>query len=715
MLLRAANKRREMLARSVARYAPRLPDGHRTRTIEPATASRPKTRFLPILRPSVFLSVIAASLALGGGFVAGSNGATARSIELAIGDLEGPGFSAKAIRIELTGEGLSHARLRVGELAAHDRRWRDVAIVCAALRLERSVIACDDGRLEHPVALPIAFRHDVASGSTSLVVSPGGEERWTVEAPGGNPRRISARVTNAPAARLHLFAPDLGVKIGAGLVDGTLSAVIPDSGDMRVETEITLRAGAFADEAGLHAGEGLAGRFALRAQGRGEHWQWRAEEEWSQGEVFWSPVYSKAGFRLTAEGTIDAHTVEVTRATLIANGVGEVRASATIARGSGKVVRVQIETGELAVAPLYAGFLQPALAQTALGELRAEGRIRASLGWQEGKLTHATLDLEDVSVEDLRGRFALFGVFASLPWQADGRTEGRIGMSGAEIQRLPLGAVGTFLDIRPDEVRVDDFAIPVLSGLVSLNDLHLRRDADGIAWRVRGAISPVSLAEMLAHFGLPAMQGTLSGESPLVRYEKSTLTVDGALTMRIFDGAVNVTDLVIESPLGLAPRLRADLDARDLDLDLVTRAFSFGNITGRLDARIADLALSNWKPVRFDARLASSPGDYPRRISQTAVNNISALGGAGAAVAVQRSVLRFFESFGYSKLGIQCRLRDGVCRMGGIDDTPEGFVLVKGGGVPAINVLGYNRNVGWDELLTRLRRVIDSNVTPTIQ
>jgi hypothetical protein len=53
--------------------------------------------------------------------------------------------------------------------------------------------------------------------------------------------------------------------------------------------------------------------------------------------------------------------------------------------------------------------------------------------------------------------------------------------------------------------------------------------------------------------------------------------------------------------------------------------------------------------------------------------------------------------------------------MGGIEDTPQGFMIVKGGGVPAINVLGYNRDVGWDELLTRLRRVIDSNVTPTIQ
>lgn len=686
------------------------------RTASTLPASHPQLGITLQINPRItpLSASIAASLVLGVGLVAGADIASTHSIELTIGDLAGPGFTVKAIQVELSGTSLSQARLRVGELAALDRRWRDVVISCATFRLEQSVVACDDGRIESPVALPIAFRHDLASGDTRLVVSPGGEERWIVEASGGSPRRIVAHAEAASAARAQGFAPELPVKIGAGIFDGVLTVEIPDSGDLKIDGEIAFRDGAFADASGLHAGEGLAGRLALHAQGRGDNWRWRTEEEWSQGEVFWSPVYSKAGFRLTAEGTLDARTIEVTGALLSIEEVGEIRASATIDRQSQDVVRAQVETGDLAVTPLYTRFLQPALAQTALGELRTEGRMRASFRWQDAKPTQAKLELEDVSAEDLRGRFALFGVYADLPWQAGVRTEGRIGMSGAEVQRLPLGAVGTFLDIGTNDVRVDDFSIPVLSGLLTLGDLHLSRDKDGIAWRVRGAISPMPLAELLAHFGLPAMQGTLSGEIPLVRYERSTLTVDGALSIRIFDGAVKVTDLVVESPLGLAPRLSANLDARNLDLALVTRAYSFGSITGRLDARIADLVLSDWKPVQFDARLESSPGDFPRRISQTAVNNISSLGGASATAAIQRSALRFFESFGYSKIGISCKLRDDVCRMGGIEDTPQGFVLVKGGGVPAITVLGYNRDVGWDELLTRLRRVIDSNVTPTI-
>ena len=97
------------------------------------------------------------------------------------------------------------------------------------------------------------------------------------------------------------------------------------------------------------------------------------------------------------------------------------------------------------------------------------------------------------------------------------------------------------------------------------------------------------------------------------------------------------------------------------------------------------------------------------------MQNISALGGAGAAAAIQRSVLRFFEEFGYSKLGLSCVLREGICQMGGIEEDRSGYVIVKGGGIPAINILGYNRRVDWNQLVTRLARITESNVKPVVK
>jgi hypothetical protein len=201
----------------------------------------------------------------------------------------------------------------------------------------------------------------------------------------------------------------------------------------------------------------------------------------------------------------------------------------------------------------------------------------------------------------------------------------------------------------------------------------------------------------------------------MVRHIKSSLRVDGALSMKVFDGTIEAKNLVLLDMFSKAPRVQADVAMRNLDLNLVTRAYSFGNITGRIDARVAGLELVNWQPVKFDVHMMSSAGEYPRKISQAAVQNITALGGAGAAAAIQRSFLRFFEQFGYDKLGWGCKLQSGVCEMSGVEDGPQGYVIVKGGGIPAITVMGYNRHVNWQELLDRLKRVTQGNVKPIVE
>ena len=661
-----------------------------------------------MLRGAVATMVLATALA-------GSSAAVTRSIDVAIGALSAAGFAAKGVRLELDGEGLARATLRIGELQALARRWRDVTMTCPALRLEGSVVACDSARLEAASPYPIAFSYDLATGAAHVVVTPGAGERWSLEVKGGRARRAVLTLAAARLARLQDLVGELPVKVSAGTADGELHADISENAAVRIEGQATLREVAFADAAGSRAGEGIGGEIAVQARAERDAWHWHVDAAWRAGEIYWAPVYSKGGYRLVADGALTPGALEVEKAILSADDLGEMRASASWDRAGTRLVHARVETGELAAAPLYERFLKPVLGDSAFGELRTEGRLRASASWDGGRLAAGEVLLDDVSVEDTRGRFALFRVHAALPWRAGARSEGRIGMSGAELRRLPIGAVGAALTIGPDDVRAERLAIPVLSGLLTLSDLRIRNAPEGVAWQVHGELSPVPLDLLLAHLGLPAMQGTVSGEIPLLRYERSTLQVDGQLVIRVFDGIVSVTDLVIDQPLGLAPRLHAHLDARALDLERITRTFSFGYMTGRVDARVTDLVLSDWIPVQFDARLESSPGDFPKRISQAAVKSISALGGADATAALQRTFLRAFETFGYSKLGISCRLQNDVCRMGGIEDLPQGFVLVRGGGLPALTVVGYNREVGWIELVTRLKRVTDANVKPTIE
>ena len=74
--------------------------------------------------------------------------------------------------------------------------------------------------------------------------------------------------------------------------------------------------------------------------------------------------------------------------------------------------------------------------------------------------------------------------------------------------------------------------------------------------------------------------------------------------------------------------------------------------------------------------------------------------------------------------GLSCRLRNDTCQMDGIDTdftkasvnkSTAAYVIVKGSGVPAITVLGYNHSVSWRELIERLKRITEENTNPVIK
>jgi hypothetical protein len=167
--------------------------------------------------------------------------------------------------------------------------------------------------------------------------------------------------------------------------------------------------------------------------------------------------------------------------------------------------------------------------------------------------------------------------------------------------------------------------------------------------------------------------------------------------------------LRIDDPLGKAPKLYANLQMRDIDLGDLTRTFNFGAIEGKLEGDVKDLRLENWKPVYMDAIIQTADGKHLKKVSQRAVENITALGGEGTAAALQRTFLRFFKEFNYEKIGLSCQLRQDVCKMGGVESTPTGYIIVKGKGAPTVNVNGFTEYVSLSDLIARMKRITDSN------
>jgi hypothetical protein len=199
---------------------------------------------------------------------------------------------------------------------------------------------------------------------------------------------------------------------------------------------------------------------------------------------------------------------------------------------------------------------------------------------------------------------------------------------------------------------------------------------------------------------------------------EGVITLGTTLRAQVFDGEVTISDLRLEQPFGQWPRFYSSIALLNLDLDPITSAFSFGRITGRLSGNIDGLQLFNWTPIAFDARLFTPPDDRSRhRISQRAVENIGSIGGGGAGVtaALSSGFLRFFEDFNYDRLGLSCRLENEICVMDGVAPAANGnYYLVKGQGLPRIDVIGSSRRVDWTRLVQQLIAVTESG-GPVVQ
>ena len=247
---------------------------------------------------------------------------------------------------------------------------------------------------------------------------------------------------------------------------------------------------------------------------------------------------------------------------------------------------------------------------------------------------------------------------------------------------------------------------PVFDGAIAIDNFVMGNlGAPDMEVSFKGAVEPISMPLLAKAFGWPEFAGTIAASIPGVRLKDNVLTFDGNVESQVFGGRIVGSNIRLKDPLGNYPEFFADVRARDLDLELVTRTFEVGTITGKLEADVLGLELFGWTPTSFDARLETPKGDKSRhRISARAVSSLSNVGGGGGSVvqALQSGVLRFFDDYSYDKLGIRCRLVGDVCEMSGIEPAPNGYYIVKGAGLPRIDIVGNQGRVNWNGLMSSI-------------
>lgn len=644
--------------------------------------------------------------------------AAVSQLTLHIGEIQHDQIRARNAELQLPLGQTGPLTLRADSLQSGERQWRQVELRCAQVKVsDGGAIDCGAGILASTAGkLPLSFQLDPAAKRLHLDLLPEEKERWALAADWRDSRwQGKLQAEHGQMKRLSGWV-DLPVTLTRGLLQGQASFTGGAQGLNEVSGSFQLENAAFNDASGSRAAEGLTLGVDFSAKHGAERWDWRLDADWKAGELYWQPFYfAKGGHRLQAMGALGETQLAVTQADLALAGVGTAKVAGTLRRSDRSIESLDVEVRDLDTAGAYEQVLKPLLERTMLANLEMGGRADIIARWRDGSLSAFDVALREFDVEDKGGRFALYKVNARVPWALNKPTQAALHYDGGRVLKLPLGSADLAATLNGYALTAPLLRVPLLDGALTLQDVSAAFLQKKWHWHLGASLSPLSMEDFSHAVGWPAMQGKVAASIPLVTYSNGRLTTEGEMGMNVFDGSIVVRKLVLQDPLGLAPRLAADVQMRDLDLELLTKTFAFGAMTGKLDVDVNGLELSRWQPVNFDAAVRSSPGKYPKKISQRAVENISALGGAGAAAAIQRSFLRFFKEFNYAQIGLSCKLRNGVCQMDGIEPAQGGYVIVKGSGVPAITVLGYNRSVSWGELLTRLKRITQGGAAPIIK
>ncbi len=657
-------------------------------------------------------------------------GITARGIEVSwkLSDTPGP---AAVVRIE---------EIRLPQAGA----FRHVIIECARPIARDFIYRCDDARISagsqllgpQKIAASVSWNqrsHELTFHATGVNLANG---KLAVQG-SWSPHRWAATIDAsglALASVRKLLAAQLPPLPGWSIEGNVASIHARASGAQdvgRLEATVDIGNLAIGNADGSIATDQLAAKWRLQAVRLPKAWSIDAELSSSQGEAlagrwYWNftqqPLASSWRGAWRDDGVLVLDSSHWKLGTFLsAAAVGELAPAGT----------TLLRTLDLSLESLDAASLPPQtrdglLAGSPVAQLQGSGKLSGRVQIENDAPTLADLTLEGITLNDTSARLGVDGLSGKVRWHSlerrkqvlaeDGAdTRSELSWRAGQLYGVGIGAAALRFTTASSDWRLTEATrIPILDGALAVRVLQLRRIGDpAMSIRFDASIDPIGLAPLSKAFGWPEFAGTLSGRIPDLTLDAGVLTLGGALQAAVFNGNLTVKDLQLSDALGTRPRLTANVGFTRLDLAAITSAFSVGRITGRIDGRIEGLELVGWEPIAFDAHLYSTPGDRSRRrISQRAVQNISSIGGGGgAAAALQRSALRFFNEFNYAKLGISCRLQNDVCDMDGVEEHPPGYYLVKGWGLPRIDVIGNSRRVDWQRLVTTLKELPESKAS----
>ena len=700
-----------------------------------------------MIRPGLVVQMLAGCAMLG----AAASALAAGKVSLNVGQAEFAGLQVEELGLDwapgkvASGKvGVRAARIRgigsTGPLSA-------ISIECEALSISGDLMSCNSGHLSGTLGSlgdqnTIFSARTQADGRLDLhfdaVALAGGRARMDLRLHGAGWEFDSSFTEVDIAAMQKIAAPLIEFPEGftaAGRASGRVLATGHGDVLQSANAELAITTLNFADAAGALAGEAVAGdlRIKLVADRSGEY-STDGRLTLTGGQAYSDPVFLDFGaHRMSVDFSgllsADVSHFAAREFSLVHDGVAAVSGSATLDLfGETLLQEAKLAIADLDLATALPAYVQPYLTGTSLKDLEGLGHVRGEVDVAAGLPTRAALAVEEVTLDSQTGSVSVNGLGGTLNWFDDALHSELAGQidddsfrssmtwKSASLWGIEIGAVELPFTTSGRNFRLlEQELLPVFDGGLAIKTLRLRHaGTDQMYLRFDAELRPISVALLGRALGWPEFSGTFSGSIPDLQLSQGVVTLGGNLEAAVFDGSVIVRDLRLRDPLGKFPRLHASIDVENLDLELVTNTFSFGMITGRLSGQVKDLETFDWMPEAFDARFYTPPGDRSKhRISQRAVTNLSSIGGGsggGVTAALQGGFLKFFDSFGYDRLGLSCKLENDVCTMRGVESAPGGYYIVKGSGLPRINVVGNQSRVAWTRLVRQMGAIMQSEI-----
>ncbi|WP_201314519.1 hypothetical protein [Dyella sp. EPa41] len=551
---------------------------------------------------------------------------------------------------------------------------------------------------------------DEAANTLEINISQG-QAQATTALPLDQPTHAQISLKGVPVVWLQgVLSTVSSGRATAGKLDADIALDMADKG-IQASGQFALSGAGFDTPSGTLAGQGVNGNGRLNIDSTDAPSRIDLDASLRGGELLLGPIFARLpdhSVQLSLSAATQHGAIDLTR--LRVADADALQLEGTMAfNAKGDLQRLKLDRLQSHFPAAYQRYGQAWLATLGMRDMHIDGQLNGSMDLGSNGLRSFSFATEGMDIADGTGHLAVKGLRGGLDWALDGdRPATTLAWQDLQVYRIANGASQSRWQSRDGALGLQrPLEVPVLNGHARVGDFEWRPAAvKGRRLATSMTFTGIDMAAFSRAVGWPEFQGTLAGAIPALRWVDDRFEFDGGLSVNVFDGFVDITRLTLQGPFSPSPVLSADVQLRQLDLAAMTSVFDFGSITGRMDGSVDELRLVNWNPVAFKASLLAGSGG---RISQRAVNNLTAVGGGGMAAGLQGAVLKLFKTFGYKRIGLNCTLQASVCHMSGLENEADGYTIVEGSGLPRLQVIGHQSQVDWPTLVRRLKGAIEGN------